>query len=621
MNKLSKLGYYNVAAISPEVFIGDPEKNMNEMIRLVHENKDKAQILVFPELSLTGYTCEDLFLKEDMYKKIQKSLKKIKEIQKYNNLVVFGLPIFFEDRLYNTGVFCYKGKIIGVVPKYYLPEYNEFYEKRWFTSGEEFHNKYPEGTKIKDSFIELKDVHFGINQIIKYGKLKISMEICEDIWSPLPPSTFHSIEGAHLNLNLSASPELVGKNSLRKKLCDAHSERTLSAYLYVSSGYMESTKDVVFGGHSFSYEMGTFLGESDRFSRETKSMYTIDLERIQNHRRRNKTYGSSLSSKKYNYFSIDEISKIEEIYRKYKKHPFLPAGKADSRVEDIIKIQTKGLSRRLESIGHDTKIVLGLSGGLDSTLALLVALESTAPRNIIAISMPGPGTSKRTRDNAKKLAKKSGVNFQEIDINSEVELHLKNIKHNNETDVTYENVQARIRTLHLFNLANKYGGIVLGTGDLSEIALGWCTYNGDHMSSYNVNASIPKTLVKYLVEYFYKDDNLKSILKSIVDTKISPELKKNSGSEIIQATESIIGPYELHDLFLYHYIKNSHSDAKIMYIAERLYEKEYDVKKWYQLFKTRFKQNQFKRTVMTAGPKVGTVSLSPRGDWRMPDEN
>ena len=615
MKNLKKLGYYNVAAITPEVFIANPKKNMKKMISLIKENKDKADILVFPELSLTGYSCEDLFLKKELYNQIEESLTFLDDISDLNNLIIFGMPFSINDRLYNTGVYVYKGKIIGVVPKYYLPEYNEFYEKRWFSSGEDFHKRYPQGLK-KDDYI------IGINQIIEYGDLKIALEVCEDIWSPLPPSAYHAIEGAHLIINLSASPELVGKDVLRKKLCDAHSERTLSAYLYVSSGYTESTKDVVFGGHSFMYEMGTFLGESPRFEKECISIFSLDLERIENHRKRNKTYASFIDkASKYSYIKLKKVVKTKALYREYRAYPFLPKNKSDNRISDIIKIQSAGLKRRLLAIGNETKVVLGLSGGLDSTLALLIALESTDKKNIYAVSMPGPGTSNRTRENAKKLARKTGVNFQEIEITKEVNVHLDNINHSIENDVTYENVQARIRTLHLFNLANKYGGIVLGTGDLSEIALGWCTFNGDHMSSYNVNASIPKTLVKYLVEYFYYKKNLKNTLKDIVETKISPELMKNEdGKDDKQSTEDIIGPYELHDLFLYHYIKNSHSDKKILFIAKKVFGKKYDIKKWYKIFKTRFVKNQFKRTVMVAGPKVGTVSLSPRGDWRMPDE-
>jgi NAD+ synthase (glutamine-hydrolysing) len=614
MNDLTKLGYYNIATLSPKVHIARPKRNMQEMISLINKHKDEAQILCFPELSLSGYTCEDLFLKEELYADIKESLKSLSEIKNLNNLIIFGMPIRLKGRVYNSGVVVYRGEIIAIVPKYYLPEYNEFYEKRWFTSGQEFMLNNPEGCLVDG-------VLMSTNQIVDYQDLKISLEICEDIWAPDSPSIKHSIEGAHLIVNLSASPELVGKNTLRKKMCDVHSEKTMSAYCYVSSGYLESTKDVVFAGHSFMYELGTLLGESERFKEETVTFYTVDKMRIDNYRIRNKTFGSSANNVKYNYIDINEISLIDNIYREYSPTPFLPKEGDTERIKNIIDIQSTGLKRRLAVLGDNAKVVLGLSGGLDSTLALLVALQATKPSNIYAYSFPGPGTSKNTRDNSKELANLTGINFKEISIESEVELHLKNISHAVENDITYENVQARIRTMHLFNLANKVGGLVLGTGDLSEIALGWCTFNGDHMSNYNVNASIPKTLVKHLVQYFYKENHIKDVLSLIVKTKISPELKKMKEETDVQSTEDILGPYYLHDFFLYHYIRNSFTSDKIIFIAKKTFlGKDSLIDKTFITFKTRFNKNQFKRSVASAGPKVGTVSLSPRGDWRMPDE-
>lgn len=610
---MKELGYYNVATISPRVKIANPAKNMEEMIRLVKENHSKAQVLVFPELSLTGYTCEDLFLMETTHIETLKSLERLTELNGLDNLLIFGMPIRYKSKLYNVAVVVHKGKIIGMVPKTFLPEYNEFYEKRWFTSGQEFMEEYPNGVII-DNYL------LSTNQIFNYGDLNIAIEICEDMWAVKSPSNESAIQGAHLIVNLSASSELIGKSELRKKIASVQSEKTMTAYCYASSGFLESTKDVVFSGHSFMYELGSLVGESKKFEEETVTIYTIDKNKIDNHRIRNKTFGSTKTTKNFTTVEIREISLFDELYLTYNPYPFIPKKENPERAEEIIAIQTTALKRRLMSIGTDTKIILGLSGGLDSTLALLIALRTTSPKNIYAYSLPGPGTSENTKANSKELAMKSGINFKEISIESEVSLHLKNIEHDIINDITYENVQARIRTTLLFNLSNKHGGIVLGTGNLSESALGFCTYSGDHMSNYNINISIPKTLVRYLVEHFYKEINLSKVLKKIVKTKVSPELKKLQKGEV-QDTEKILGPYYLHDFFLYHYIRNSFDDKKIEFIANLAFiNKKSLISSTLKTFRHRFNKSQFKRTVAPAGVMVGSVSLSPRGSFRMPDE-
>ncbi|MDT8716346.1 NAD(+) synthase [Clostridium sp. 19966] len=627
------MNYIRVGTACPLVKVANISYNVIQ----IKECVDKAflygtKFLVFPELSITAYTCADLFLQETL---ITESINALKDLCEYSidkdMLIVVGAPIVFRDSLYNCAVCIFEGKILGIVPKSFIPNYTEFYEKRWFS----------EGINIVNEIIELPfqgNIPFGINTIFSSGLYKFAVEICEDLWVTIPPSSYSTLAGANIVANLSASNELVSKSDYRKNLVNSQSARCLCAYLYSSSGVMESTTDLVFSGHMLIAENGLLLQENERFQRESQILTClIDIDKLKAERIKNTSFSAQnkMEKSKFNEvkFAFKDISNIN-FDRFVDRTPFVPMDKNKriERCKEIFNIQTAGLAKRLLHTGMK-KAVIGISGGLDSTLALLVIIKTfdmlcIDKENIYAITMPGFGTTDRTYNNAVSLCKMLDTSFKEINIIDASLQHFKDIEHDvNVHDVTYENVQARERTQILMDIANKVGGLVVGTGDLSEIALGWSTYNGDHMSMYSVNCSIPKTLVRYLVSYvaeFEMDDNVASILRDILDTPVSPELlPKSSDNKIVQKTEDIVGPYELHDFFLYYFIKLGASPDKILLLANSAFRNIYDsdtIKKWLKKFLQRFFTQQFKRSAIPDGPKVGTISLSPRGDWRMPSD-
>ncbi len=630
-NQHDNFGFIKVAAAVPPLRVGDPEFNAEQILKfsLIAE-KNGAEIIVFPELSITGYTSADLFFQRHLLKIANTSLLSIcKKTEKMNSILVIGAPAECEGKLFNTAVVLFKGKILGIIPKTFIPGYKEFYEERWFSSSKD----------LKTHTIELggKQIPIGADILfkIKNSDAVLGVEICEDLWSPLPPSSYQTVYGANIIANLSASNELIGKADYRKELVSQQSARTISAYIYSGAGVHESTTDLVFGGHAIIAENGHILCESKRFSRAGEIIYSqIDIEHLQADRARTTSFEEAVNEER-NFRLIEIPAKHRGIYileRKIDKNPFVPQNslELDKRSDEIFEIQTTGLAKRLENSGIN-KIILGLSGGLDSTLSLLVAVKTfkllgLPTQNIFAFTLPGFGTTKRTKSNAFKLAEAFKITLEEINISEGVSNHLKELGNGEKKDITYENSQARYRTMILMNKSNQLGGLVLGTGDLSEIALGWCTFNGDHISHYNVNASIPKTLVRYLVNWVSEQKDFalaKKVLKDILATPISPELLKSKDGKITQKTEDIIGPYILHDFFLYHFVRWGSSPTKILFLARQAFKKNFkenEIKKWLELFIRRFFNNQWKRSVMSDGPKVGSVSLSPRGDWRMPSD-
>lgn len=630
---LLKYGFVRVGAAVPEMKVADCKFNTQKIIEIMKEAAgNDVYLTVFPELCITGYTCGDLFQQSLLLDMALKSLKEIADkSSEWKNVFVVGLPMLIEQQLYNCAAVIQKGKICGIVPKRYIPNYNEFYEKRWFH----------EGKSLTTGYISLfgQEVPCGADLIFQdelTPELSFAVEICEDLWMPVPPSSIHAKNGAVILCNLSASNELVGKNEYRKVLVSSQSGRCISAYIYTSSGVGESTTDLVFGGQAFIAEYGTILAQSERFKKESQLiMQDIDIKRLYYERLNSTSFTQPDLTVESRKIKMEPVSfELKELLRKIDRHPFVPSDREtiNERCSEIFSIQTAGLAKRVTHTGLK-KLVLGISGGLDSTLALLVAGQTAdmlnLPRkNIIAVTMPGFGTTDRTYDNALNLMKSMGVDAREIDIKASCLQHFRDIGHDPKVyDVTYENVQARERTQILMDIANKEGGIVVGTGDLSELALGWSTYNGDHMSMYSVNCSIPKTLVRTLVKWFAENiaaEETARILESIVDTPISPELTPpDEKGEIQQKTEDIIGPYELHDFFLYYMMRYRAEPEKILYLAGIAFKDQYDektIKKWLKLFYRRFFSQQFKRSCLPDGPKVGTVSLSPRGDWRMPSD-
>lgn len=622
-----------MGAAVPEMKVADCRFNTQKIIEIMKKAIDSdVYLTVFPELCITGYTCGDLFQQSLLLDKALKSLKEIADKSSgCSNVFIVGLPLLIDQQLYNCAAVIQNGKVCGIVPKRFIPNYNEFYEKRWFR----------EGRCLTTDFVNLfgQDVPCGNDLIFQdelTPELSFAIEICEDLWMPVPPSSIQAKNGAIILCNLSASNEIIGKNEYRKILVSSQSGRCVSAYIYTSSGVGESTTDLVFGGQAFIAEYGNIIAQSRRFKRESQLiMRDIDIKRLYYERVNSTSFTQSDVTGKSRKVKMEPVSfELKELLREVHKHPFVPSESAacNERCSEIFSIQTAGLAKRVTHTGLK-KLVLGISGGLDSTLALLVAAQTVdmldLPRkNIIAVTMPGFGTTGRTYENALNLMKSMGVDLREIDIKASCLQHFRDIGHDPDIyDVTYENVQARERTQVLMDIANKEGGLVVGTGDLSELALGWCTYNGDHMSMYSVNCSIPKTLVKYLVLWFA--DNIATeetarVLRSIADTSISPELTPpNRKGEIEQKTEDIIGPYELHDFFLYYLIRYKAEPEKILYLAKIAFKNQYDektIKKWLKLFYKRFFSQQFKRSCLPDGPKVGTVSLSPRGDWRMPSD-
>lgn len=620
-------GYLKVAAITPKVRVADAEFNCNEICKCIDDAaKEKAKLMVFPELCITGYTCQDLFFQNRLLEMAQEALLKITEYSKGVDALIFvGLPFAIDGKLYNVAACLCNGEILGIVPKTYLPNYNEFYEARHFHSGRDLNAVLPIGGK---------DVRVSTDMLFvckEMPSLRVAAEICEDLWVPNPPSTAHCMAGATVIANLSASNEIIGKSRYRRNLVSAHSARLVCAYLYASAGPGESTQDVVYSGHNIIAENGSVLGESKRFS-ESMIITEIDLEYLEAERRRMTTYESDSFDK---YVRVGfSFNKMETVLTRYiDPKPFVPSETAerDLRCNEILTIQAMGLRKRLEHIGCKSAVI-GISGGLDSTLALLVVAKAFDYLNldrsgIIAVTMPGFGTTDRTYDNAVRLIKEIGASFREVNIGKAVKQHFADICHDeNVHDITYENSQARERTQILMDIANKENGIVIGTGDLSELALGWATYNGDHMSMYAVNASVPKTLVRYLVQYYADTSDssmLKSTLYDILDTPVSPELLPPDGKDISQKTEDLVGPYELHDFFLYHMLRLVQSPSKIYRLAKLAFSGEYAddvILKWEKAFYRRFFSQQFKRSCLPDGPKVGSVAVSPRGDLRMPSD-
>jgi len=618
-------GYYRVAAAVNKTTVANPKKNAQEILTLIHDAHEKeVSVIVFPELTLTGYTASDLFLNQTLLASQNEYLKQIlNNIKEINTIILLGIAVLEADRLYNCAAVLQSGKILGIVPKSYLPNNKEFYEKRQFVSGRD----------IVRSSVELFDeeVPFGVDLLFTDKKeMTFGVEICEDLWAVTPPSNHMASNGANLLFNLSASNELIGKHEYREELVRTQSARCMAAYVYASTGVGESTTDTVYGGHAIISEYGATLVQNERFSLENSLIVAdIDLERLRWLRLNESSYSDG-RRKKTKTIKVSALPTITSIQREINPHPFVPSQYADKqhRCAEIVHIQAHGLIKRM-SHAHIQKAVIGISGGLDSTLALLSTYRAFEimnwdVKNIVAVTMPGFGTTSRTKSNAVQLCEALGVTLKTVDIS---DLSLKEfdaIEHDkDEHSVTYENVQARARTSILMNMANKEGGLVIGTGDLSEIALGWSTYNGDHMSMYALNSGIPKTLIKYVIEYFKSHDAIAEIIDDILDTPISPELLPHKEDAIVQETESIIGPYELHDFFLYHFIKYGAKPSKILYLATIAFDTKYDedtIKKWLKLFLRRFFTQQFKRSCMPDGPKVGTISLSPRADWKMPSD-
>ena len=620
-------GYLKVAAITPNVRVADVEFNCNEICKCIEEAAGKkVKLMVFPELCITGYTCQDLFFQDRLLEATKEALLKIaKHSQGVDALIFVGLPLSVDAKLYNVAAALCNGEILGIVPKTFLPNYNEFYEARHFYSGRELDTVINIGGRAVQIS---RNILFECNEMPSF---RVASELCEDLWVPDPPSTAHCLAGATVIANLSASNEIIGKSRYRRNLVSSQSARLVCAYLYASAGPGESTQDVVYSGHNIIAENGNVLCESGRFS-ENMIVSEIDLEYLESERRHMTTYEAD-SSVKYNHVGFSLNKEHAELTRHIDPNPFVPAlgQERDMRCNEILTIQAMGLRKRLDHIGCKTAVI-GISGGLDSTLAFLVIAKAfdylNLDRNgIIAVTMPGFGTTDRTYENAVGLIKEIGASFREVNISKAVKQHFADICHDeNAHDVTYENSQARERTQILMDIANKENGIVIGTGDLSELALGWATYNGDHMSMYAVNSSVPKTLVRYLVQYYADttdDRKLRETLYDILDTPVSPELLPPDGGEITQKTEDLVGPYELHDFFLYHMLRLSQSPGKIYRLAKIAFTGEYSddvILKWEKTFYRRFFAQQFKRSCLPDGPKVGSVAVSPRGDLRMPSD-
>lgn len=627
------MNFIKVSSACPVLNISDTDFNLKNIKLCIDKAVgQEAKLVVFPELSITSYTCGDLFLQNRL---ITESMKAVNNLLDYSIdkdiLIAVGAPLFHGSCLYNCAYIIFKGKVLGIVPKSYIPNYSEFYEKRWFS----------EGINVKGELADLpfqSDVPFGTDLLFKSGEFVFGFEICEDLWVTIPPSSYLSLGGANIIANLSASNDIVSKADYRKSLVSMQSARCISAYLYASAGVYESTTDLVFGGHLLISENGAVLSENKRFQRENEvASAIIDVDKLNNERLRNISFRNNSTQCTLKIRTIQfrfGDTAIKHFDRYIDKHPFVPSDNAiiESRCREIFNIQTAGLAKRLTHTGMK-KAVIGISGGLDSTLALLVIVKTfdmlkMSRDNIVTVTMPGFGTTDRTYNNAVDLCRKLCTNFLEVNITDACLQHFKDIRHPKEIhDVTYENVQARERTQILMDMANKIGGLVIGTGDLSEVALGWSTYNGDHMSMYGVNCSVPKTLVRYLVNYAAQRESteeISRILTDILETPVSPELlPKNDDGTINQKTEDIIGPYELHDFFLYHFVRQGAAPEKILFLAKHAFRDDYShetIEKWLKVFIKRFFSQQFKRSAIPDGPKVGTVSLSPRGDWRMPSD-
>ena len=634
-NEYIECGFKRVTSIIPEVRLGSVKDNVETIINLVNENKD-ADVLVFPELCITGYTLADLFHQTLLTDKAIEGLLHIATATSDSKAIIaVGLPLRFKDKLYNVAALIHKGKIVALIPKTHIPNYSEYYEARWFASAKNLPT-----TTYSDRY--LSDIPFGTDIILHLDSMHIGVEICEDLWVPIPPSSYLCMGGANIILNLSASNQTIGKSLYRSQLIRQQSARCRCVYAYASAGCGESSTDLAFPGYAAIASDGSMIIETTSFPESPASVSAdVDLNKIANDRLNQNTFTSPETTDKFLniYLNSEPEDKSDKeillIPKNPERHPFVPSDPIhrNENCTEIISIQCHGLATRLRAINCRT-LVVGVSGGLDSTLALLVACRTfdllKLPRTgIIGITMPGLATTSKTRNNAWKLMELLGITTLEIPIGKAVAQHFSDIGQDPKVyDATYENSQARERTQILMDYANKTGGIVLGTGDLSELALGWCTYNGDQMSMYGVNASVPKTLVKYLVEWFADrsaNPEEADVLRDIIATPISPELvpSDSDADDIAQKTEDLVGPYELHDFFLYHILRNSFSPKKIFYLAKEAFKGEYNastILKWLKNFYRRFFNQQFKRSCMPDGPKVGSVCLSPRGDWRMPSD-
>lgn len=634
-------GFIKVATAIPSVKVGDVKFNTRQIENQIALAEGQGvEIIVFPELCITGYTCQDLFLQQMLLESAETAMMMLLDFTRQLDIIsIVGLPVVVGDLLLNCAAIIQHGKILGLVPKTYLPNYREFYEKRWFASAQDlrettvrFAGHRITVTPDPQIFITSEGAQFGV-------------ENCEDVWAPAPPSNKLALAGAELIFNLSASDELSGKHTYLKSLLAQQSARTITGYIYSSCGFGESTQDVVFGGNALIYENGSLIAEGERFALEPQMRIAqIDIEKLRSERRTNSTYVNAqrnvkyaIRSGRYSVHNIEMLAPFNRrdfvLEREIDAHPFIPhEAEMGVTCEEIFNIQLMGLAKRIVHTGAK-HLILGISGGLDSTLALLVCVKAFDKlgmnrKDIIGVTMPGFGTTDRTYRNAITLMGSLGVTIREISITDAVEQHFKDIGHDISVhDVTYENAQARERTQILMDLSNELGGIVVGTGDLSELALGWATYNGDHMSMYGVNVSVPKTLIQHMVRYVAEsgvDEKSRVTLLDIVDTPISPELTPaDESGEIRQKTEDLVGPYELHDFFLYYFLRFGFRPKKLFFLACRAFEGVYDeiiVQKWLVVFLRRFFSQQFKRSCLPDGPKVGNVSLSPRGDWRMPSD-
>ena len=630
-------GFIKVAPAIPSVKVADCSYNVQQIESLIAMAEGKGvEVIVFPELCITGYTCQDLFKQTLLLEQAETSVLMLLDFtRKLDIISIVGVPVVVGDLLLNCAAVIQKGDLLGLVPKTYLPNYSEFYEKRWFASSQD---------------LQPSEIRFAGNKIVVTPQPTLfrtcdgamfGVEICEDVWAPVPPSCNLALSGADIIFNLSASDELIGKHDYLKGLLAQQSARMISGYVYSGCGFGESTQDVVYGGNAIVYENGQLLAESERFAFDSQLIITqIDVEKIRNERRTNSTYINAQRGHDSRIVNAHTVMPRDfELIRDVDPHPFIPkTNDMEKSCDEIFSIQVAGLAKRLVHTGCKT-VVVGISGGLDSTLALLVCVRTfdklqLSRKGIVGVTMPGFGTTDRTYNNAVNLMKSLGITLREISIADAVKQHFNDIGHDiNVHDVTYENSQARERTQILMDLSNQLGALVIGTGDLSELALGWATYNGDHMSMYGVNAGVPKTLIKYLVKFVAMSedsDETRSILLDIIDTPISPELiPADEAGNITQKTEDLVGPYELHDFFLYHIIRFGYRPSKIFMLARKAFDGSnpeapfYDdetIKKWLTIFLRRFFNQQFKRSCLPDGPKVGSVSLSPRGDWRMPSD-
>jgi NAD+ synthetase len=622
--------FIKVAAAIPQVKVADCIFNMSRIKALIADaEKKKVDIVVFPELCITGYTCGDLFLQDTLINQTKETLfELLDETSDMEVCFIVGAPIKHNSKLYNCAVVCQKGEVLGVVPKEFLPNYSEFYEKRWFKSYDRFGPvpaQWKEGSEL---------VPFGNDILFDMGNMTFAVEICEDLWSVVPPSSYHVRMGAQLIFNLSASTELIGKQQYVKSLISQQSARCQAGYVYAAAGFGESTTDVVYAGNAYIYEDGRLLAESERFQlKEQLIISEIDIELLDSERRKNTTFFAKIETEDYERAKLSLSPNDPELTRVVNPTPFIPqADNYDESCEEIFSIQVLGLAKRVMHINAQA-LILGISGGLDSTLALLVCVKMADKlgldrKMIHGITMPGFGTTDRTYTNALNLMKSLGITLREIDIKAACEQHFKDIGHDPSVhDVVFENTQARERTQILMDLANQLNGLVIGTGDMSELALGWATYNGDHMSMYSVNSGIPKTLVRHLVKWVADTQMDKASAKTlldIVDTPVSPELLPTTASGgMTQFTEDVVGPYELHDFFLYYMLRYGFTPTKIYLLAKHAFKGKYNnntILRWMEVFYRRFFNHQFKRSCMPDGPKVGSVNLSPRGDWRMPSD-